>query len=99
MVLGVNQVSGRITELQDSYHIKESGSKFNYQTRKPNTLWQIITPFERNDLINLAFIKLRNERDVLINDLNLLNLSQITRGRTLKRINAIDKQIFKLENL
>ena len=99
MVLGVNQVSGRITELKDSFYIKEAGSKFNETSRKPNTLWAVTGYDERIDLINFEFIKLRNERDVLINDLNLLNLSKMTKERLLKRVKQIDKLIFNLENL
>ncbi len=99
MVLGVNQISGRLTELSDLYLIKESGSKFNEKSDRPNTLWEITTPDERIDMVNTAFINLRSERDTLINDLNLLNLSQITRDRTFKRVRTIDKQIFNLENI
>ena len=99
MVLGINQVSGRITELKDSFYIKEAGSIMNEKSNKPNTLYKVTGENERIDLINATFIDLRNERDILINDLNLLNLSQITRERTKARIKKIDSQIFNLENI
>jgi len=99
MVLGANQVSGRITELKELFYIKEDGSKFNEVSRKGNTLWTLTGYDERIDLINSKYAELINEYKTLENDLNLANLSKTTKQRTLKRMEKINKLIFNLENI
>lgn len=99
MRLGVNQVSGRVTELAARFFIKAEGSKVNNKSNCSNTLWVVTTPNERINLINAEFIHLRNERDELVNDLNLTELSEVAKEIVRKRVAKIDAKIETLEKL
>ena len=98
MVLGINQVSGRISELQELFLIKSVASKINNRSNKKNTVWSITTKNERNDLINAKYVELRNKRDILINDLNL-KISKTSKYLLKKEINKINTLISNLEKL
>ena len=100
LMFGINRVSGRITELQKTFHINSAGSKKNSYSKHRNTLWVSINNFSvRIDLINAEFVKLRDEKDSLINDLNIGELSEFSRVAAKTRITKINKLINNLENL
>jgi hypothetical protein len=99
MLLGVNQVSGRVTELAQSFYIKPVGTKINEHSKMPNTLWAITTPDERIDLMNAAYVKLIDEQDTLINHLNVTEPSISVKITLKKRIAQITKIISQIEIL
>jgi len=97
MRLSKHQVSGRITELKDSFFIKPVWSKLNEVTNVINTVWMVTTPEERNVLITSKLLKLENEQDILQNDINSLYISKTAKELIVKRMKKIDKLIKTLK--
>lgn len=97
--LPINEVVPRITELKDMYLIVEEGSKVNKFTQKNNTVYRAITNIdERIDLINAAFVRLREEKSKLETDYQL-GLSSFTKEMVKKGIDKIKNKILSLERI
>lgn len=97
--LPINEVVPRITELKDMYLIVEEGSKVNKFTQKNNTVYRAISNIdERIDLINAAFVRLREEKSKLESDYRL-GLSSFTKEMVKKGIDKIKNKILSLERI
>lgn len=95
MMLGINQVSGRITELKKMCLIVEVGSVKNEKSNTNNTLYRTTTKNEQIDLINKRYQELIDEQKELENDYNL-GLSNYSLEVIKKRISGIKKEINQL---
>lgn len=94
----VNKFSGRITELKNSFLIKEVGLK-HYKKNCSSTQYSIIrNANERVDLINAEFVRLRDKRDSLLSDYHM-GLSAFTKYLLKKELKKIDDKIKGLENI
>ena len=96
MVLGVNQVSGRITELRETFWIVYAGSKKG-ESKKSNTIWRVTTPEERQKLVENELKSLIWEKSLLEYDLNTSDLSSPANFLIINRLYKIDKLIKKLK--
>ena len=96
MVLGVNQVSGRITELKELFYIVPVGSK-NGVSRVKNTIWRVTAPVERDSLIHEELINLSIEKHNLEFDINNYFISNGLKEMGVKRLTKINELIKKLE--
>src|SRR5690606_31554829 len=68
-MLPINEITGRITELKNAFLVVEIGSKRNRYSNKKNTAYRVVHSVdERIDLINAAFIRLREQREKLESD-------------------------------
>ena len=72
-----NEVSPRFTELRNSGYIKIVGSRISKRSNKLNAMYSITTKEERIDIINKKYQELIDQKNNLINDLNL-GLSELT---------------------
>jgi len=84
-----NEVSPRFTELRNSGYIKIVGSRISKRSNKLNAMYSITTKEERIDIINKKYQELIDQKNNLINDLNL-GLSELTKSAVKKHINKID---------
>ena len=98
MKLGINQVSGRITELKDEFLIIEAGSVLNRKTKVHNTLWRVTTKDERTNLVNKRYQELVNETKQLENDFHL-GISEYGLKAIKKQSKKINKQIVERRSL
>lgn len=98
MRLGVNQVSGRITELKEMFLIKEEGSVLNRNTNVRNTLYAVTTKDEQVDLVNARYQELVDEKKSLENDYHL-GVSEYGLEAIKNRIKKIDKKINVLSKI
>ncbi len=99
MILGLNQVSGRITELKDLFLIKESGSRKNEKSDCKNTFWVITSIEERRDLVDAEFIKLRTNRDEIIDTINTQSLKTYIENILILELKRVKKSIRNLERI
>jgi len=97
-LLPINEITGRVTGLKNSFLIVEAGSKENKSTGKKNTLYRCVNIDERIELVNAHFVELRDQKDKLINDFNL-GLSEFTKSLVKKQLDKINKQIKSLSNI
>lgn len=95
MQVGINQVSGRITELKKMCLIIEAGSVKNEKSNTNNTLYRRTTKNEQINLINKRYQELINEQKELENDY-YLGLSNYSLEVIKKRISGIKKEINQL---
>lgn len=95
--LGINQISGRLTELKDAGLIMPVGSKLNIYSNCHNTLFRVASKHENIKLTNRLFIKLRTRKDEIINEINTsLFMSETTKKNHLKELKTINKKIESL---
>ena len=92
MRLGINQVSGRITELKDMFLIIEAGTVINIKSNTHNTLWKVTNEQERIDLVNKRYTALIDEQKQLESDYHL-GVSNYGLEAIKSRIKKIKKQI------
>lgn len=97
-IFGINNVSGRLTELSNLFLIKSIGVKLNEKTQCPNTIWQITTPDEQIDSVNKEYVKLTEQKDKLVNDYHLL-LSDLSKDLIEKRVKVLNNKIKALETV
>tara|TARA_R110002096_G_scaffold423748_1_gene631197 strand:+ start:2364 stop:2732 length:369 start_codon:yes stop_codon:yes gene_type:complete len=71
MKLGINQISGRVTELKQMCLVVEGGSFVNEKSNVHNTLWRLVKSEERINLINARYAALVDEQKQLENDYHL----------------------------
>ncbi|CAA7195427.1 hypothetical protein [Chryseobacterium potabilaquae] len=91
-----NQITSRVSELKNLFFIKESGSRENHYSKRGNTTYRIVESMEeRIDLINAAFVSLRDEKSSLEMDYHL-NISNYTRESIDKKIKKIKRQLKSL---
>lgn len=95
MRLGINQVSGRITELKKMCLIIEVGSVKSEKSNVNHTLYRITSKNEQIDLVNKRYQDLINEQKELENDYHL-GLSKHSLEIIKKRISGIKKEINQL---
>ncbi len=89
-MLPINEITGRITELKNAFLIVETGSKTNRHSKKKNTAYRVVHSVEeRVDLINYAFIRLREQREALEGDC-YLSISALS-------LSLIQKEILKIK--
>lgn len=92
-LIPINEVSGRTTELSNSFYLVQNGSKENRWTGKKNTTYRPVKDMnERIDLINARFVFLRDKKDKIVNDFNL-GVSEFTREIIKNEIKKINSQI------
>ncbi len=90
-MLPINEITGRITELKNAYLIVETGSKKNRYSNKQNTAYRVVRSVsERIDLINAAFIQLRDEQEKLERDYHA--------GISTFSLALIDKELIKIRS-
>ncbi len=90
-MLPINEITGRITELKNAFLIVETGSKTNRHSNKKNTAYRVVNSVdERADLINAAFVKLSEQREVLEGDCHL-GISRLS-------LSLIQKEIVKIKS-
>ena len=98
-LLPINEVVPRITELKDMFLVVEEGSKTNQFTKKNNTIYRVVSSVEeRIDLINTAFVRLREEKSKLESDYHL-GLSLYTKEIVKREIDKIKSKIVSLERI
>ena len=91
--LPINEVVPRITELKDVFLIIENGSKVNRFTKKKNTIYRAVGSVdERIDLINIEFVRIRDEISQLEKDSNL-GISPFTKEMVKKEIDKRKEKI------
>lgn len=88
-----NEISGRFTELQDDFLIKAVGRKNGFTVFAPTT------EDERIDLINKEFVRLRDQRDKIVDDLNTLDLTPYSKEILKKEVDKIEVSIKRLDNI
>jgi len=98
-MLPINEITARTTELKYIFLIVESGSKINQYSKKSNTTYRAVKNInERIDLVNAAFVKLRDAKDKLINDYHT-GISQFSKTLLKKEITKIQSQIKSLDKI
>ena len=95
MKLGINQISGRVTELKQMCLVVEGGSFVNEKSNVHNTLWRLVKSEERINLINARYAALVDEQKQLENDYHL-GVSEHGLKVIKTRISKINKQIEQL---
>ena len=98
-MLPINEITGRITELKNAFLIVETGSKTNKHSKKKNTAYRVVNSVdERIDLINVAFVRLREQREVLEDDcrLNISFLSHILIRKEIVKIKSRQRALEKI---
>jgi DNA-binding Lrp family transcriptional regulator len=90
-----NEISPRFTELRNSGYIKIVGSRLSKRSNKYNAVYRITTEEERIEIINKKYQELIDQKNKLINDLNL-GLSELTKSTVKKHIYKIDNIISSL---
>lgn len=90
-----NEINPRFTELRNSGHIKIVGSRLSKRSNKHNAIYRITTEKERVEIINKKYQELIDQKNNLINDLNL-GLSELTKSTVKKHIYKIDNIISSL---
>lgn len=96
LLLPINEVTGRITELKDACLIIESGSNTNSYTRKQNTTYIVVDDMDqRTDLINKRFVYYRDIIDKLENDSNL-GISTLSKSIIKREILKYNRKINQL---
>lgn len=88
-----NEISGRFTELQDAFLIKAISRNNGF------TAFEVTTEDERIDLINKEFVRLRDKRDKIVNDLNTLEFTPQSKEILKKEVDKIDLLIKRLDNI
>ena len=95
-----NEVSGRVTELRQSFLIVECGTKQNHETNQKNTVY---TPIEsevkRTHLINTHISALTHEVDAIQSDLDFGLVTPVSRKELQKRVNKLKINISRLQKL
>src|SRR5690606_31710520 len=90
-MLPINEITGRITELKNAFLVVEIGSKRNRYSNKKNTAYRVVHSVdERIDLINAAFIRLREQREKLESDYHA--------GVSTFSLALIDKELIKIRS-
>ena len=97
MRLPINSITGRRRELAEIFFVKAIGTEQNPHTGKPNTIWIVTTPNEREELIKKEIKQLMYKRFVYLTDLEIIILSELTKKYLLKKINKITELINKLQ--
>lgn len=98
-MIPINEVVARITDLKNDFLLIEAGSATNKYTSKANTLYKTVkTTEQRINIVNKAFVVLRDARDKYVNDYRL-GLSSLTKSFVKKKLNKINKQIKLLEEV
>lgn len=96
MRIGVNQVSGRVTELADELLIVQAGIKINPVSRKPNTIWRVTTPSERERIAVQEISNLISIVDDLSLDYELVENSY-SKELIISKMNYFRNKIEKLQ--
>lgn len=78
----INQVVGRISEIKDMALIREAGSRENAITQRDNTLYEIVPPWEIEQVLKNRKQELTREFDELYED----SLKELSHG-TMQMIN------------
>jgi hypothetical protein len=98
--VGINQVTGRISELRDDLMlITEAGSEVNQNSKAQNTLWRHFkNKDERINAINKKYVELQNIKAQLESDGHIA-LSPYAANVIAKEIEKVDKRIKKIVKL
>lgn len=98
--VGINQVTGRISELRDDLMlITEAGSEVNQNSKAQNTLWRHFkNKDERVNAINKKYVELQNIKAQLERD-GHVPLSPYAANVIAKEIEKVDKRIKKIVKL
>lgn len=98
-MLPINEITGRITELKSTFLIVENGDRENKFTHKKNTVYRAVQNVdERIDLVNAAFIRLREMKEKLENDFHL-GVSVFSRKLIEKEVTKIKARIHSLDKV
>lgn len=101
MKVGINQVSGRITELKETCFIVEVGSVKNNKSGTNNTVYRVATDEERKELINKRYKILVKKWIGLEKDFKQgyeLGLSESTLEAIEKRLTQTKREVKRLRN-
>lgn len=97
MRLPINSITGRRRELVEIFFVKAISTEQNPHTKKPNTVWDTISPDERTELIEKEVERLKSERFIRLKDLEVIYISDLTRKDILHKVNKISELINKLQ--